>query len=63
MSKIETILRQLPQEGRDALQEHIDGETSAEWLARTITDHGYPVSATTIKAYRASRKEQNERRR
>jgi hypothetical protein len=36
----------------EPLVEHLLGGTSADWLAEALTEHGAPVGATTIKAYR-----------
>lgn len=36
----------------NAVEEHLKGGTSAEWLAECLTDCGYPIGATTIKSYR-----------
>jgi hypothetical protein len=46
-----TVQRQHPT-AYDPLVEHLLGGTSADWLAETLTEHGAPVGATTIKAYR-----------
>lgn len=40
---------------RVALLGHLLSDTSAEWLATTLTEEGHPVSASTIRAYRRRR--------
>lgn len=39
-----------------ALRAHLLGGTSADWLATTLRDEGFPISATTIRTYRRSLK-------
>lgn len=39
-------------EALEPLLDHLQGGTSAEWLAETLTEAGAPIGATTIKAYR-----------
>lgn len=39
---------------RDVLFPHLVGHTSAEWVAHTLTENGYKISATSIRAYRRS---------
>lgn len=41
-------------EERDALVPHLIGTTSADWLASILRIHGHDVSATTIRTYRRS---------
>lgn len=43
----------LPPE-RAALEAHLLGGTSAEWLSLVLTNYGHRISATTIKTYRRS---------
>lgn len=33
---------------------HLLGDSSADWLARTFTKAGHPISASTIRTYRRS---------
>jgi hypothetical protein len=40
-----------------ALKSHLLGGTSAEWLAKTLTEEGFRISATTIRTYRRNLKE------
>lgn len=42
---------------RALLRQHLMGGTSAEWLADTLREFGYTISATTIRSYRRSLKE------
>jgi hypothetical protein len=35
-----------------AFAPHLLGETSADWLSKTLRKHGHDVSATTIRTYR-----------
>lgn len=53
--KVDEILRKMPADIADRVLDHIEGGTSANWIAATLTAHGYPVGATTIKAYRRLR--------
>lgn len=39
---------------RSALLPHLTGDTSADWLVGLLARHGYQISATTIRAYRRS---------
>jgi hypothetical protein len=41
-------------EERDALVPHLTGQTSADWLSSILRIHGHDVSATTIRTYRRS---------
>lgn len=41
---------------RALVREHILQGTSADWLADTLREFGYTVSATTIRSYRRSLK-------
>ena len=50
-SRLETIQQQ-------ALLPHLLGDTSAQWLAETLTAKGYPIGRTTIKDYRRALREQ-----
>jgi hypothetical protein len=48
------IYSDLTLEERDALVPHLIGDTSADWLASILRIHGHDVSATTIRTYRRS---------
>jgi hypothetical protein len=50
--RLAEILATLQPDGREALEIHLLGGTSADWLARILTDEGYPISATSIRSYR-----------
>lgn len=41
----------------ERLNAHIQGGTSAEWIASTLTKNGYPIGATAIKDERRRMKE------
>lgn len=47
----------LPPEAQVRFHEHIAGGTSAEWLSNWLRRIGQPVSATTIKTYRRTSKQ------
>lgn len=47
----------LNQDQRQAFLPHLVGDTSPEWLARTLTEAGYRIGQTTIKAYRRALRE------
>lgn len=53
--KLKDIINDLSKSYGEALEpflKHLSGGTSAEWLADTLTEAGYPIGATTIKSYR-----------
>lgn len=54
--KLQAVYDALAPSARGPFIKHVQGGTSAEWLARTLTAHGFPVGATTIKTYRRSLK-------
>lgn len=58
--KLKEVLESLPQPYADAALNHLNGGTSAEWLASVLTDAGYPIGATTIKQYRRKMRAANE---
>lgn len=58
----ETLLQSLPEEEREAVEKSLDlikkddrnGRAkvySCAWLSEVLTNHGYPVSRTTIRRY------------
>lgn len=51
--RLAEVLDQLGDEERDSVVAHLTGGSSASWLARTLSKHGHPIGATTIKDYRA----------
>jgi hypothetical protein len=53
-SALASIWSHLTAQERAALRPHLLGSTSAEWLSRTLTAFGFPISATTIRTYRRS---------
>lgn len=42
---------------KEPLLAHLTGNTSADWLARTLATYGHRVSATTIRQYRRQLRE------
>ncbi|MEU8835223.1 hypothetical protein OG763_38095 [Streptomyces sp. NBC_01230] len=48
------IYAAMNEDEQGALAPHILGETSADWLSTTLRRHGHDVSATTIRTYRRS---------
>lgn len=55
--KLKEVLEALPQPYDKAARNHLDGGTSAEWLATTLTEAGFPIGATSIKSYRRKARE------
>lgn len=51
------MVTELTHEEAFAFWEHMNGGTSADWLARTLTRAGHPIGATTLKAYRQAARE------
>lgn len=49
---IDTLSESFGPEAMDPLLAHLQGGTSAEWLADTLTEAGHPIGVTTIKQYR-----------
>ena len=56
--KMEAAIDALPLKARITLLAHIEGGTSAEYIAGWLTRFGHPVSATTVKAYRRRLRDQ-----
>jgi hypothetical protein len=54
--RIADIWSRLTATEKAALQPHLLGATSAEWLADLLTRHRLPISATTIRTYRRTLK-------
>lgn len=48
------VWSEVPGPARGSLKDHLLNGTSADWLARSLTEAGYPIGATTIKTYRRS---------
>jgi len=48
------IWNRLTATDRNALLPHLIGSTPAEWLASVLSDKGYAISASTIRTYRRS---------
>jgi hypothetical protein len=57
-SKMAAALAALPPNARITLLAHIEGGTSAEYIAGWLTRWGSPVSATTVKDYRRRLRDQ-----
>lgn len=49
---ISSVWEALSASERAALLPHLLGGSPADWLARTLTEHGHQIGATTIKDYR-----------
>jgi len=60
--RLAEILKAVNPNARKALEKHLLGGTSAEWLSTVLTGEGYPIGASTIKAYRRAVKFHNEGR-
>lgn len=50
--RLAEIYEELDPGERDALMDHLEQGTSAEWLAAVLTRNGHKVSQTTIRAQR-----------
>lgn len=48
------IYAAMTEEEQEAFAPHLLGQTSADWLASILRIHGHDVSATTIRTYRRS---------
>jgi hypothetical protein len=44
---------------RERFLAHLDGRSSANWLSDWLNRFGCPISATTLKSYRAQRRKEN----
>lgn len=53
-STLSAIWRALTATERHAFLPHLIGTTSAEWLSEILYDEGHAVSASTIRTYRRS---------
>ena len=51
-------LATLDERTRAAFLAHLDGYTSAQWLADTLTEHGIPTSPTSVKRLREQRRKE-----
>lgn len=51
---LSSVWSQLSPAAKAALRSHLLAGTSAEWLAITLTNAGYRIGASSIKAYRRS---------
>ena len=58
--RLAEILKAVNPNARKALEKHLLGGTSAEWLATILTGEGYPISASSIRAYRRAVKFHND---
>ena len=50
--RLAEILKAVNPNARKALEMHLLGGTSADWLATVLASEGYPISASTIRSYR-----------
>lgn len=57
--RLAEIFEEISEPARDAIAAHLLGGTSANWLARTLRDHGHPIGATALKDYRATLKQRS----
>lgn len=60
--RLAEVLKAVNPNARKALEKHLLGGTSADWLSTILTGEGYPVSASTIRSYRQGVKVHNEGR-
>lgn len=60
--RLAEVLAAVSPSARKALETHLLGGTSAEWLSTILTGEGYSIGASTIKAYRRAIKFHNEGR-
>ena len=58
--RLAEILKAVNPNARKALEKHLLGGTSADWLATVLASEGYPISASTIRTYRQGVKVYNE---
>lgn len=56
-SVLEEAIASIPEPYRTAFREHLDGDTSADYLAGWLERYGKKVGATTIRTYRRKKKE------
>ena len=49
---LEEIWGALSEDERAALRPHLLGETSADWLANVLREHGHNISASSLRTYR-----------
>lgn len=52
--KIRAAFEAMSEAERKAFIDHLINTTSAEWLSKVLTDHGHPISASSIRTYRRS---------
>ena len=58
--RLAEVLAAVNPNARKALEKHLLGGTSANWLAAVLTSEGYPIGCTTIKMYRHAVKMHND---
>lgn len=51
-SSLDKAIAAIPEPHRTRFIEHLEGGTSADWLARWLKAFGHPVGATTIRKHR-----------
>jgi len=59
--RLAEVVQALSKRERAAFLAHLEGGTSADWLARQMKNAGHPIGATTLKAYRQAAREQEGR--
>ena len=50
--RLAEVWEEIPASARGPLQDHLLGGTSAEWIAETLKEEGYPIGASTIRTWR-----------
>ena len=60
--RLAEVLAAVNPNARKALEAHLLGGTSADWLSTVLTSEGYPIGASTVKSYRRAVKFHSEGR-
>lgn len=55
---LQAVWDRLEAKQREATLPHLLGGTSAEWVAQTLTEEGFPIGKTSIREYRRSLRDQ-----
>lgn len=58
---LKAAVARLDEGERGALMGHLQGNTSADWIADLLTRHASPVSASTIRQWRAGNRRDQSR--
>lgn len=56
---LEDALSRMDSVTRERFLAHLDGNSSANWLSDWLSRFGSPISATTLKSYRAARRKES----